>query len=192
VGRRGVARDCTRGGEHIPPLRRIGSRLATALTALASLGGVAVYAAIGVDGLPKIVPVVAAAAWVVAALGIAGRWPEVLSLGLAGVGGAYALSLAIGRDDVDPRAPIVAAAVLLAAELGFWSLEPRDARADRMVIVRRLLHVAGAVLGAALLASLLLVAAADVSGGVMLVALGVLAAVATISVMAALAARLRA
>jgi FtsH-binding integral membrane protein len=150
-----------------------------------------VYSVIGHDDLPKVVPGVAAAGWTVAALALIARQPALLPLGLAGVGAAYALFLSLGMDAVDRRAPLVAAMLLLAAEFGFWSLEPRDARAERGVLVRRLVLIAVAALGAALLASLLLVAASDVSGGVGLEALGVLAAVVTVLIVAVLTARSR-
>jgi hypothetical protein len=134
---------------------------------------------------------VAAGGWVVAALALIARLPALLPIGLVGVGGAYALFLSLGADAVDRRAPLVATMLLLAAEFGFWSLEPRDARPERAVLVRRLLLVGAAGLGAALLASLLLVAASDVSGGVGLEALGVLAAVVTAALVAVFTARSR-
>jgi hypothetical protein len=137
------------------------------------------------------VPGVAAAGWAVAALALIARLPGLLPVGLAGVGAAYALFLSLGADTVDRRAPLIATMLLLAAEFGFWSMEPRDARAERTVLVRRLLLLAAAGLGAALLASLLLVAASGVSGGVGLEALGVLAAVVTASLVAVLTARSR-
>ncbi len=133
----------------------------------------------------------AAGGWVVAALALIARLPALLPIGLVGVGGAYALFLSLGADAVDRRAPLVATMLLLAAEFGFWSLEPRDARPERAVLVRRLLLVGAAGLGAALLASLLLVAASDVSGGVGLEALGVLAAVVTAALVAVFTARSR-
>jgi hypothetical protein len=150
-----------------------------------------VYAALGHDDLPKVVPGVAAAGWTVAALALIARQPALLPLGLAGVGGAYALFLSLGGDAVDPRAPLVAAMLFLAAEFGFWSLEARDARPERAALIRRLLLIAAVALGAALVASLLLVAAADVSGGVGLEALGVLAAVVTVSIVVVLTVRSR-
>jgi hypothetical protein len=150
-----------------------------------------VYSALGHDDLPKVVPGLAAAGWTVAALSLMARQPALLPLGLAGVGAAYALFLSLGRDAVDPRAPLVAAMLLLAAEFGFWSLEARDARPERAALFRRLLLMAAVALGAALVASLLLVAAADVSGGVGLEALGVLAALVTVSIVAVLTVRSR-
>ena len=136
-------------------------------------------------------PGVAAAGWAVAAVALAVRVPAVLPIGLVGVGGAYVLFLTLGDDTVDARAPIVAALVFLGTEFGFWSLEPRDARAEPAVLVRRLLLIAAGGLGAALVAGLLLVSAADISGGVGVVALGVLAAVVAVSIVAVLTARSR-
>jgi hypothetical protein len=150
-----------------------------------------VYSVVGHDELPRIVTYVAIAGWAVAAVAVLGRWPALVPIGLAGVGAAYALYLSLGRDTVDPRVPIVAAALFLAAELSFWSLEPRDARVERRVLVRRFVLLGAAALGAALLGSVLLVAAADVSGGLGLEALGVLAAVVTLFLVAVLTARTR-
>lgn len=131
-----------------------------------------------------------AAGLALTAAALIGRWPQVLPWGLAGVGSAYAVYLALRPGSVDPRAPIVAAALFGAAELAFWSLEPHVARADRLVVGRRLALIGGAALGTALLASLVLVVAASASGGVVLEAVGVAAAVATLGVVALLTWRL--
>jgi hypothetical protein len=141
--------------------------------------------------LPELAAGAGALGWTIAALGLLGRWPSLLPLGLAGVGASYAVMLGLRTGSVEPRAPIVAAALFVAAELGFWSLEPLDARAERIVLLRRLLLAAGGGLGAALIGSLLLVAAAEASGGLALEAVGVLAAVLTLAIFAALAARSR-
>jgi hypothetical protein len=144
------------------------------------------------DRLPELVAAVGALGWVIAALGLLGRWPSLLPLGLAGVGAGYAVLLGLRTGSVDSRAPIVAAVLFVAAEFGFWSLEPLEARAERIVLLRRVLLVATGGLGAALVGSLLLVAASEGSGGVGLEAVGVLAAVLTFALLAALAARSRA
>jgi len=137
------------------------------------------------------VAAIGALGWTLAAVALLGRWPSLLPWGVAGVGAAYALFVGLRTGSVDPRAPIVAAGLFVAAELGFWSLEPLDARPERIVLVRRLLFVVFAGLGAALVGSLLLVAAAGVSGGIALEAVGVLAAVLTLTLVAALASRAR-
>jgi hypothetical protein len=160
--------------------------------ALALLGAIVVYSAVRPDGLPRVVPGVAAAGLAVAAVALIGRWPALVPVGVAGVGAGYALFLRLERDTVDPRAPVVAAMLLVAAELAFWSIERRDARVEAALVVRRILVVAVAALGAALLGSLLLVATAGFSGGLALEAVGVLAAVVVLSIIALLAARARA
>jgi hypothetical protein len=161
------------------------------VSALVLLGGVVAYSAVASDRLPELSAGVAAVGWTVVALGLLGRWPSLLSLGLACAGAGYAVLLGLRSASVDPRAPIVAAALFVAAELGFWSLEPLDSRAERIVGLRRLLFIAAAGLGAALIGSLLLVAAAEGSGGIALEAVGVLAAVLTLGIVALLAARSR-
>jgi hypothetical protein len=130
---------------------------------------------------------VGAAGLAVAFVALLGRWAQVLPFGLAGIGAAYAVYLALRPGTVDSRAPIVAAVLFGAAELAFWSLEPHAVRAERAVVVRRLALIGGTALGAALLASLVLVVAASASGGVLLEAVGVVAAVATLGVVALLA-----
>jgi hypothetical protein len=120
-------------------------------------------------------------------VGLAGRWPSLLVLGLAGVGAAYAVFLALRTGGVDANAPAVGAGLFVAAELGFWSLEPRL----RTVLLRRLVFIVLLGLGSALVGSLILVASAGVSGGVGLEALGVVAAVAVLGAIAVLAVRAR-
>jgi hypothetical protein len=121
------------------------------------------------------------------ALGLAGRWPSLLGLGLAGVGAAYAVFLSLRIGGVDANAPAVGAGLFVAAELGFWSLERRLGA----LLVRRIVVIVLLGLGSALAGSLILVASAAVSGGVGLEALGVVAAIAVLGSIAALAARAR-
>src|SRR5439155_23064039 len=109
LGRRVVARGGARGGELIPPAHAIGSRLATALVALAVLGGVVAYATAAGDRLPELVAGVGVAGCVVTVVALAGCWPSIVSWGVAGVGAAYAVFLSLRSGTVDSRAPIVAA-----------------------------------------------------------------------------------
>lgn len=141
--------------------------------------------------MPQVVRILGVTGWTIGALALIGRWPVLLPLGLAGVGAAYALFLSLRGDAVDPRAPFVAAAIFAAAELGFWSVEVRAARAERAVVTRRLVLLGAGAFAAAILGSLLLVAAAGTSGGVALEAIGVLAAVVAIAIVAFLTARSR-
>jgi hypothetical protein len=132
---------------------------------------------------------IGAAGWALVAVAIAGRWPSLLPLGLAGVGAGYAVFVSFRTGTADPRAPIVCAAFFAAAELAFWSIEVRVGRSERIVVVRRLVLLVVGALGAALLGALLLVLAGSTSGGVGLEAIGVLAAVLALALVAALAGR---
>ncbi len=129
--------------------------------------------------------------WTIAAAALVGRWQSLLPWGLAGVGAGYTVFLSLRTGTVDPRAPIVCAALFAAAELAFWSVEARTGGSERIVVVRRLALVGGGALGAAVLGGLLLVLAASTSGGVGLEAIGVLAAILALALLAALAARAR-
>jgi hypothetical protein len=149
-----------------------------------------VHAALEGDRLPEVVAGVGAAGCALFVVGLVGRWPSLLALGLGGVGAAYAVFLSLRAGGVDANAPLFGAALFVAAELGFWSLEPR-LRAGAAVLIRRVLMIALFALGSALVGSLTLVASAGVSGGVGLEALGVLAAVTLLALIAALAARAR-
>lgn len=154
------------------------------------LAAIVVYSALEGDRLPEVVAGVGVAGCALFVLGLAGRWPSLLVLGLGGVGAGYAVFLSLRTGGVDANAPLFAAALFIAAELGLWSLEPR-LRAGAAVLIRRASMIALFALGSALVGSLILVASAGVSGGVGLEALGVLAAVAILALIAVLAARAR-
>jgi hypothetical protein len=155
------------------------------------LAGAVAYSGAATGRLPQVVAVVGALGWTLVAVALVGRWPSLLPWGLAGVGASYAAFVGLRSGSVDPRAPVLAAGLFVAAELGYWSLEPLDARPERIVLVRRLLFLAVAGVGAALVGSLLLVAGAGVSGGLALEAVGVLAAVLTLALVTALTVRAR-
>jgi hypothetical protein len=136
-----------------------------------------VYAAVAADRLPEVVVAVGCAGCALMALGLASRWPSAFPAGVAGVAAAYAVFVAVPNGDVDARSPLVAAALFAAAELGFWSLERTRTRSERVVLVRRIAGLVGAVTLTALIGSLLLVIATGASGGVGLEAAGVVAAI---------------
>jgi hypothetical protein len=127
----------------------------------------------------------------ITALALAGRWPSLLPWGIVGVGAGYTVFLALREGTVDPRAPIVAAALFAAAELGFWSVEPREGWREPTVLVRRIVFIGASALGTALVGALLLVLVAGTSGGVGFEAIGVGAAVLTLTIVAVLTARSR-
>jgi hypothetical protein len=121
---------------------------------------------------------------------LAGRWASLLPLGLVGVGAAYAVYLSLRSGTIDPRAPIVAAALFAAAELAYWSIERQEGRAERAVLVRRTAFVLAGALATAILGSILLIMGGG-GGGLALEAMGVVAAVALLAVIAFLSARPR-
>jgi hypothetical protein len=152
-------------------------------------GGVVMYSAAASSRLQEVVAGVGAAGLLLVAFALAGRWPSLLPLGLAGVGAGYALYLSLRSGSIDPRAPAVAAALFAAAELAYWSIERQEGRAERAVLVRRIALVGAGALGTAILGSVLLLAAGGGSGGMALEAIGVVAAVLLLGVIAFLAAR---
>jgi hypothetical protein len=141
--------------------------------------------------LSELVLGIGAAGLVLAGLGLIRPWPSVVAAGIAVVGAAYGVELGLGPRTVDEWAPLVAAGLFVSAELGFWSIEPSAARAERAVVVRRLLFLAAAALGVALVGSVLLYVASGASGGIALESLGVAAAVAALAIVAVLARRAR-
>ncbi len=125
---------------------------------------------------------------VLLAVGVILRWPSAIPWAILLNGGAYL----IGREGhavVDGWAAAVGVLLLLAAELATWSIE-HDARlrAERAVVVRRMLTLA-ALSAAALFVNFVLIAAAGLSSSssVALAAIGVAAAVAAVAVVLRLA-----
>ena len=149
----------------------------------------AAYAALAGDRFIQVVAGLGAAGSGVVALGLVIRKPLLLPWGIAGVGAGYAVFLSLRADTVDTRAPLVAAALFTAAELAFWSVEFGVGRRDRLVVVRRVSLLAVEAFGTALLAALLLVVAGGARAGLGLEALGVLAAVGSVAIVAVLTAR---
>jgi hypothetical protein len=136
-----------------------------------------------------VVAAVGAAGCGLTALALPGRWPSLLPLGLAAVGGSYGVFLSLRGGGVDAGAPAVAAALFVAAELGFWSLEHAAARYHAAAAARRLGGIAAAAAATGLIGSLVLAATSGVSGGVGLEAAGVGAAVLALAGIAVLSAR---
>jgi hypothetical protein len=121
-----------------------------------------------------------------------GRWATLLPWGFVGVGAAYAVFLSLRPGTVDARAPMVAAAFFIAAELSFWSIERRNWRSERQVVVRRLALLVSAGLATAIVGGLLLLITSGRRMGTGEEAAGVAAAVLTLAVIAVLARRSRA
>jgi hypothetical protein len=115
------------------------------------------------------------------------RIPAAIPAALGVLGAEYAALLAVEEGVLDSRAPVLAAALFAIAELGYWSLELRDAVADEPgTYLRRLGLLSGLALGALAVGELMLVLV-DVSerGGIAIEAVGVVAAVAALAIVAA-------
>jgi hypothetical protein len=156
---------------------------------LSLLAGIVAYAATATERLPTIVLAVGAAGLVVTTVALAGGWPSFLTVGLVGVGAAYAVFLAFRSESVDPWAPFVAAAFFTAAELAFTFLEPLSARPSRTLQARQLLTLGAGALGTAIFGSALLLVAGKGDSSLALDATGILAAVSVMAVVAGLAGR---
>ena len=104
------------------------------------------------------------------------------------------LAVRVGNDSVDGWAAVVGVLLLLAAELAAWSIDadPRI-RAERALVVRRALTLAG-LCAAALVANFLLLAttALTASAGALLALLGTTAAVVAVAVVLRLSRRVTA
>ena len=109
-----------------------------------------------------------------------------------GVGAGYAVFLSLRPGAVDEHAPLLAAAFFVAAELSFWSIERRNWRSERQIVVRRLALLVSASLGTAIVGGLLLLITSGRGVGIGYEAVGVAAAVLTLAVIALLARRSRA
>jgi hypothetical protein len=190
-GRAAPAR--ARGGEVIQAPRPGRARLVTgaaAVAALAAAGGFGVAdggsyasAALGATALGLLFLVVA----LVLRAGVLVPWAVIATAG------GY-LAVRAGHDTVDGWAAVVGVLLLLAAELAAWSIDA-DARihAERALVVRRVLTLAG-LCTAALVANFLLLAttALSATAGALLALLGTTAAVVAVAVVLRLSRRVTA
>ena len=107
------------------------------------------------------------------------------------LGGLYGAQLAIDDAPLDGVAALFAAGLLVTAELGYWSIEERDAvKADPGEVLRRVAFVSALVLGALVVAELLLVLVEGVrAGGLAVDLLGAVAAGAVLLLVVVIARR---
>jgi hypothetical protein len=155
----------------------------TALGAVGALGASVTYVAGSGSRLAGAGAVLGGAGLALLVLGLVLRWPTTIPWSVLLVGGGYLLGRE-GNSIVDGWAAAVGVLLLLAAELASWSIE-HDARieAETSLIMRRVATLGGLV-AAALLVNFLLLATAGVSAssGVLLAAVGVAAAVASVAI----------
>lgn len=118
--------------------------------------------------------------------------PTLFVWALALLGADYALWLELGTHALDQRAPIVGGGLLLTAELAFGSLEPEIGLPESTAVLSRVIVLTGVTLGAVAVGALVLAAATvPLTGGVGLTALGAVATVLVLAVIARLAAERR-
>jgi hypothetical protein len=145
------------------------------------LTGLAAYPAVATTRQPYIVLGIGAAAVAVAAAGLALRHWFVVAWAFALFGGEYAVYLRLRSDAADARAPLVAAGLVVAAELAFGSIAPEGGRLDRALVVREAGTLVATGLATGLLSGFLLVISGSATSGVLLEALGALAAVVVVT-----------
>ena len=173
----------------MPAPRRARTRLTCGLAATAVAAGLAAAPLAAVTG-----PLLQAMAWL-AVLGLvlaaaAALGPgSLLGPALVVLVAEYAVVAARGGDRVDAAAPLVGAGLLLYAELASWAREasPR-VRDERAVLTRRAAAVAASTLAAVVVGALVLLAGAlPVGGSLARLAVGVVAATATLALVTVVA-----
>jgi hypothetical protein len=152
------------------------------------LGGTTLYPLLATDRLPAVVAGAGGMSLLFYVAALALRSPGLVAWAIALCGGEYAVFLGF-RTTVDRWAPLVAAAVFLTAELGYRATESSDPAAERDVVVRSSLWLAGGVLATTALGSVLLAAAGGANAGLGFEALGVAAAVAALALVVAVVSR---
>jgi len=126
------------------------------------------------------------------AVGVALRRSMFFVWALVLLGANYAVWLALGTHALDQRIPIVGAGLLLTAELAFDSLEPEIGKLTGAPVLERAIVLVILLLGATGAGALVLAAASvPLSGGVVITALGAVAAVLALGLIARLAAERR-
>jgi hypothetical protein len=159
------------------------------------LAATAVAAAVAVAPLAEVTgPLREALAWVaglglVLATAAALRVGSLLGPALVVLLAEYTVVLVRRGDRIDAAAPLVGAGLLLYAELASWAREARPRVADeRPVLVARAVVVAASALAALGLGVLVLLAAAlPAGGGLARLAIGVVAAIGTLALVAVVA-----
>ena len=154
----------------------------TGLGALLALAATALYVAANGGHLAAIGAVLGGLGFVTLLLGLVLRWPSTIPWAVLLAGSGYLVGR-LGTSSVDGWAAVVGVLLLASAELASWSVE-HNARihAEPGLVVRRVGTLA-ALLAAALLVNFLLIGTSAVGApeSVLLVAVGVAAAVAAVA-----------
>jgi hypothetical protein len=153
------------------------------------LAALAVYPVAAGHRQVPIVVAIGGASCAVALVGLVLRRWLVLVWAFALFGAEYAVFLRLRTNAVDVRAPLVAAVLLVAAEVAFGAVGPESGRGERSLVTAEIVRLAGAGFGAVLTGGVLLLAAGSASSGVALEAVGALAGVCAVALIAAIARR---
>jgi hypothetical protein len=169
----------------VAPPRRSRAGLVASVASLALLGVIASYPALATGDLAPFLALagVGAAALLVAAFLL--RLPGLVPWALVPLLGEYAAFLLL--EGHDSFAPLVAAGVVLVAELAYWGLEPQALPARRVTVRRAGTLALVAVASAAVAAFVMGASRLDLAGGLGLEAIGVVAAVGALALLALLA-----
>jgi hypothetical protein len=173
----------------MPAPRRAGTRLACGLAATAVAAALAAAPLAAVEGALREALAWLAAVGLALAAGAALRLPALLVPALVVLLAEYTVVVVGGGDRIDAAAPLVGAGLLCYAELAGWAREasPR-VRDDAAVLAWRAIVVAASTLAAIGLGVLVLLAAAVPAGtGLARLAVGVVAATATLALVAVVA-----
>ena len=119
---------------------------------------------------------------------LVGRWQELLPWAIALLGAQYAVALLIRSSEIDGLAPLYAAALFATAELAYWAFErgPAGRAVFRLAVI-----LAQAFGAAAAGAVVLAVAEGGGEGGLVIQALGLVAAATAVGLVTWLAWRSR-
>ena len=147
----------------------------------------AAYAAIEADRLGGLLAAGGAAATLALAAGCLLRRPRLVVGGLVLLGAEFAGFFLVRGSTVDQRAPLYGAGFLVVAELAFTALERRAPGTRELALFRMILLAALAVAAVGLGTLVLAFAAIPLGGGVVLHAVGVVAAVALVVLLGRLA-----
>jgi hypothetical protein len=155
------------------------------------VGAAAVAAAVlQAERLMLVVGVFGAAAVVVLAVGIAARQAAGIGVGVAGLGACWAVSAWTRGAEAPDLTVVVVVAVFVAAEVAFMSLEQKPVPDEGELVARRLAGLAGRSVVVLVLAAILLAALGlHATGGLLLEAVGVAAAIGVLLLVFALARR---
>lgn len=154
----------------------------TGLGAFLALAATVLYVLTNGDHLAAIGAVMGALGALLLLLGLLLRWPMTIPWAMLLAGGGYLVGR-LGTSGVDGWAAVVGVLLLASAELASWSID-HDARihAEPALVVRRVATLV-TLLASALFVNFLLLGTSGVGApaGVLLVAVGVAAAVAAIA-----------